>query len=84
MSRKKNVVKRSQMKDLETSREEDCQRLLHLEEKAKGLNLKTTGEEQLAVDYRRKNPNLDMVLLIMGPLCNLSMWGATGFSFRAL
>lgn len=32
MSRKKNVVKRSQMKDLETSREEDCQRLLHLED----------------------------------------------------
>lgn len=31
MSRKKNTLKRSQMKGLETSREEDCQRLLHLE-----------------------------------------------------
>lgn len=46
--------------------------------------MKTPGEEQLAVDYRRKNPNLDMGLLIMGPLCNLGMWGVIGFIFRDL
>lgn len=48
------------------------------------LNLDTPNEEELAVDYRRNNQNLDMLLLIMGLLCNISMWGVMGFSFRDL
>lgn len=31
-----------------------------------------------------KNQNLDMLLLIMGPLCNISMWEGVGFNFRDL
>lgn len=49
-----------------------------------GLNLKIPDEQELETDYRRENQNFDRLLLIMGLLCTISMWGVVGFIFRDL
>lgn len=79
------------MKHLERSREENCQGLLHLYDITISLwNMlkiwiwRSQLNRSWQKDYRWSNQSFDMLLLIMGPSCAISMWGVVGFIFRDL